>query len=155
HPDNAAPAILGGATIAYVSEGTARAARIPVRGIAPTAIVPVSELSTSRSRGALPSYVSHSDAASSSARSGLLALALSGQPELLLAAAEDRLHQSYRADVVPETAGLLALLRADGIHAVVSGAGPGVLVLSELARSAVEQVPRGRRVQRSAIVEEG
>ncbi len=155
HPDNAAPAILGGATIAYVSEGTARAARIPVRGIAPTAIVPVAELSTSRSRGALPSYVSHSDAAFNSARSGLLALALSGQPELLLAATEDRLHQSYRADVMPETAELLAQLRADGIPAVVSGAGPSVLVLSELSRSAEEQVPRGWRVQRSAIAEEG
>ena len=155
HPDNAAPAIFGGATIAYVSEGAARAAKIPVRGIAPTVIVPVAELSTSRSRGALPSYVSHSDAAFNSARSGLLALALSGQPELLLAATEDRLHQNYRADVMPETAELLAQLRAKGIPAVVSGAGPSVLVLSDLSRSAEEQVPRGWRVLRSAIAEEG
>jgi len=155
HPDNAAPAIFGGATIAYVSEGAARAAKIPVRGIAPTVIVPVAELSTSRSRGALPSYVSHSDAAFNSARSGLLALALSGQPELLLAATEDRLHQNYRADVMPETAELLAQLRANGIPAVVSGAGPSVLVLSDLSRSAEEQVPRGWRVLRSAIAEEG
>jgi len=155
HPDNAAPAIFGGATIAYVSEGAARAAKIPVRGIAPTVIVPVAELSTSRSRGALPSYVSHSDAAFNSARSGLLALALSGQPELLLAATEDRLHQNYRADVMPETAELLVQLRANGIPAVVSGAGPSVLVLSDLSRSAEEQVPRGWRVLRSAIAEEG
>lgn len=155
HPDNAAPAIFGGATIAYVSEGAARAAKIPVSGIAPTVIVPVAELSTSRSRGALPSYVPHDDAAFNSSRSGLLALALSGQPELLFAATEDRLHQNYRADVMPETAELLAQLRANGIPAVVSGAGPSVLVLGELPYSAEEQVPRGWRVLRSAIAEQG
>jgi homoserine kinase len=51
-------------------------------------------------------------------------------PELLLAATEDRLHQSYRAAAMPETDKLIQLLRSNNHAAVVSGAGPSVLVLA-------------------------
>ena len=46
---------------------------------------------------------------------------------VLLDATEDRLHQPYRAAAMPETAQLVARLRAAGVPAVVSGAGPSVL----------------------------
>ena len=55
--------------------------------------------------------------------------ALTVDPGLLLAATEDRLHQAYRAPAMPETADLVTALRADGIPAAVSGAGPTVLAL--------------------------
>jgi homoserine kinase len=57
--------------------------------------------------------------------------ALTGAPELLLPATEDRLHQSYRAVGMPASAALVDRLRSDGVPAVVSGAGPSVLALVE------------------------
>jgi homoserine kinase len=60
----------------------------------------------------------------------LLIAALTGQPDLLLAGTEDFLHQSYRAAAMPATAALIDQLRAAGIAAVVSGAGPSVLALT-------------------------
>ena len=54
---------------------------------------------------------------------------------MLLAATRDWLHQDYRAEAMPETAALVGRLRAAGIPAVVSGAGPSVLALLEPPRS--------------------
>jgi homoserine kinase len=54
---------------------------------------------------------------------------MTGRPELLLAATDDRLHQQYRAAAMPRTAALVTELRAAGVAAMVSGAGPSVLVL--------------------------
>jgi homoserine kinase len=56
--------------------------------------------------------------------------ALAGQPSLLLTATEDLLHQSYRRPAMPESLALVDSLRASGHAAVVSGAGPTVLVLT-------------------------
>ena len=77
----------------------------------------------------LPASVPHRDAAFTAGRAALLVEALGRRPELLLAATEDRLHQAQRAAAMPGTAELIAALRADGAAAVVSGAGPAVLVL--------------------------
>ena len=71
----------------------------------------------------------HEDAIFNVSRSALLIAALIQSPELLLAATEDKLHQSYRASAMPETDALIQVLRADGLAAVVSGAGPSILVL--------------------------
>lgn len=155
HPDNAAPAILGGATVAYMSEGRARAARIPLGDVSVTAFVPEEELSTSRSRGALPAHVPHADAAFNAARAGLLTLALSGQSELLAEATEDRLHQDYRADVMPKTARLLGELRSRGAAAVISGAGPSVLVLGDLPDEQVPAAAEGWHVIPTGIAAKG
>lgn len=48
-----------------------------------------------------------------------------------MAATEDRLHQNYRASAMPETSELIEILRSEGHPAVVSGAGPSVLVLED------------------------
>src|SRR5690606_10675886 len=69
-------------------------------------------------------------AAFNTARAALLVHALTAAPELLLTATEDRLHQPYRAAGQPETAALVAQLRAAGVPAVVSGAGPSVLAFT-------------------------
>jgi homoserine kinase len=91
----------------------------------------------------LPSTVPHADAAHSAGRAALLVAALTQRPELLLPATEDRLHQVYRAGAMPGTARLVAELRAQGVAAVVSGAGPSVLALAADDR-AVPPVPAGR-----------
>lgn len=155
HPDNAAPAIYGGATIAFLEEGRAWAATIPLAELSPVLLVPEQELATSNSRGALPSHVPHTDAAFTAARAGLLSLALSGATDLLFAATEDRLHQHYRAGVMPQTAQLIADLRGEGAAAVVSGAGPSVLVLAGFSPAAARHVPSGWRTWEKPVALRG
>ncbi|MFZ7088581.1 homoserine kinase [Curtobacterium sp. RRHDQ10] len=130
HPDNVAPALFGGLTIAWMTpEGPAVKRLLVHRGVAPVVFVPASTLSTKLARSLQPEQVPHADATFNVSRSALLVAALIQSPELLLAATEDRLHQSYRASAMPETDALIRLLRAHGLAAVVSGAGPSLLVL--------------------------
>jgi homoserine kinase len=129
HPDNVAPCLLGGLTIAWIEDGRARAARLdPAAGVRPTVIIPTVRGMTAHARAALPASVPHRDAALNAGRAALLVHALTSAPDLLLPATEDRLHQDYRAVGMPETAALVGRLRQAGIPAVVSGAGPSVLV---------------------------
>jgi hypothetical protein len=94
------------------------------------ACVPSVPLATEAARQALPPAVPYADAAANAARSALLVAALTGAPQVLFEATEDFLHQPYRSGLMPETARLLGALRRAGAAAVVSGAGPAVLVLS-------------------------
>jgi homoserine kinase len=131
HPDNVAPCLLGGLTVAWVDESGARAARVePSCEVRPFIWVPEERSLTETARAALPATVPHEDAAFNASRSALLVHALAAAPELLFAATEDRLHQPYRAADQPATAALLRRLRDAGAAAVVSGAGPSVLVLA-------------------------
>jgi len=131
HPDNVAACLRGGLTIAWVDPGGgARAAGlVPHPAVRPTVFVPAGRGLTATARAALPATVPHADAAHAAGRAALLVAALTRDPEWLLAATEDRLHQPYRAAGAPATASLLARLRAAGVPAVVSGAGPSVLAL--------------------------
>lgn len=135
HPDNAAPALLGGATVAWCDDaaagGAVHAVRLPVdAAIAPVVVVPGTRLATSHARGVLPATVPHADAAFQAGRAALLVEALGRRPDLLLPATEDRLHQGYRRPVMRESMALVDALRARDVPAVVSGAGPTVLVLA-------------------------
>ncbi|AXH88872.1 homoserine kinase [Micromonospora aurantiaca (nom. illeg.)] len=133
HPDNVAPCLLGGFTIAWTEPGGARAVSLPVApAVRPTVFVPAERGLTSVARAALPATVPHADAASNAGRAALLVHALTADPALLLPATVDRLHQEQRAPGMPATAALVGELRAAGVAAVVSGAGPTVLALSEV-----------------------
>jgi homoserine kinase len=133
HPDNVAPCLLGGFTIAWIEPAGARAVRLtPAAGVHPTVFVPAERGLTATARAALPPGVPHADAAFNAGRAALLVHALTTDPSLLYAATEDRLHQGYRAPGMPGTASLVAALRSVGVAAVVSGAGPTVLALSEI-----------------------
>ncbi len=135
HPDNVAPCVLGGVTIAWTASGPAgpagaRAVRLAdARGVLPVIFVPVQRGYTAQARAVLPATVPLADAAFNAARTALLVRALTGTPELLFEATEDRLHQDYRAAAMPGTKNLLTTLRENDIAAVVSGAGPSVLAL--------------------------
>ncbi|MBX3103409.1 MAG: homoserine kinase [Cryobacterium sp.] len=130
HPDNVAPALFGGLTIAWVSEDGPKFKKlIAHRGVSAAVFVPETVMSTALARSLQPSSVPHEDAIFNVSRSALLIAALVQSPELLLAATEDRLHQSYRASAMPETDALIGMLRKNTLAAVVSGAGPSVLVL--------------------------
>ena len=128
HPDNVAPCLLGGFTIAWTGPGGAHAVRLePAEHIRPVVFIPQQQSLTEQARGLLPERVPHVDAALNAGRAALLTHALTRQPDLLLAATEDRLHQEYRAPAFPHSAALLRHLRAAGVPAVISGAGPTVL----------------------------
>jgi homoserine kinase len=130
HPDNVAAAALGGFTIAWTEGETGRAARLDaVERMAVIAYVPDNRVLTKEARGLLPGVVPHSDAAANAGKAGLLVAALTGRPELLLTATEDRLHQEYREPAMPESLALVHKLRGSGLPAIVSGAGPTVVVL--------------------------
>jgi homoserine kinase len=131
HPDNVAPCLLGSATLSWMTPEGAHAVRIGVaEAISPVLFVPGETLSTEVARGLLPAVVPHADAAHNAARAALLVHALGTDPALLLEATDDRLHQRQRAAAMPESIGLVDRLRAEGHAAVVSGAGPSVLVLA-------------------------
>ncbi|MEU7714206.1 homoserine kinase [Micromonospora chalcea] len=133
HPDNVAPCLLGGFTIAWTEPGGARAVSLPVApAVRPTVFVPAERGLTSVARAALPATVPHADAALNAGRAALLVHALTADPALLLPATVDRLHQEQRAPGMPATAALVGALRASGVAAVVSGAGPTVLALSQV-----------------------
>jgi homoserine kinase len=136
HPDNVAACLLGGLTVAWTGADGPHAVRLSPRpAIVPAVFVAPEPLSTEHARGVLPATVPHADAAANAGRSALLIAALTsdtasdpGAPlGILLDATQDRLHQPYRAAVMPETAALVGRLRAIGVPAVVSGAGPSVL----------------------------
>jgi homoserine kinase len=157
HPDNVAACLLGGLTVAWRDEAHdgARAVRRDLDpAIVPVVLIPPFTASTEAARGLLPATVPHADAAFAAGRAALLMAALTGTPQALFDATEDRLHQDYRAPAMPETARLLADLRADGYPAVISGAGPTVLVLArgELeAETALSAAPSGWSGQRLAV----
>lgn len=130
HPDNAAPAIYGGATIAWQDADGAHAAPLTVsEEIESAVLIPRSVLPTTQARSVLPAQVPHGDAAFNAGRAALLVNALAGWPEHLFAATQDRLHQDYRADVMAPAMAMMRHLRDQGLAAVISGAGPSVLVL--------------------------
>ena len=132
HPDNVAPALFGGLTIAWIDETGPQHKKLLVhRGVSPLVFVPDFRMSTSVARSLAPVQVPREDAVFNVSRSALLIAALTQSPELLVAATEDKLHQSYRAQAMPATDALVRALRAEGYAAVVSGAGPSVLVLAD------------------------
>ncbi|MPZ66381.1 MAG: homoserine kinase [Pseudonocardiaceae bacterium] len=134
HADNAAACLFGGLAIAWSSEDGFHATRVePHPSLAPVVLVPEQTSSTQASRGLLPAQVPHADAVFAVGRAALAVHALSQAPALLFAALDDRLHQPYRRAAYPATGELIDELRAAGVPAAVSGAGPTVLALPGLA----------------------
>ena len=137
HPDNAAASVLGSAVVSWTTtpvDGSqpgykAVAVEVDPR-IRATALVPNFHASTQAVRRVLPSHVTHTDARFNVSRVAVMTVALQKHPELLWEGTRDRLHQPYRADVLPVTAEWVNRLRNRGYAAYLSGAGPTIMVLS-------------------------
>ncbi|GAA5068290.1 homoserine kinase [Nocardia callitridis] len=148
HPDNAAASVLGGVVVSWTETDRAadvgrngvpaaehhgrlyRAVRLdPHASLRPVVLIPGERSSTAHTRGLLPEAVPHGDAAFNASRSALAVIALTERPDLLMPATADRLHQAQRAPALPLTTTWISRLRAAGIAATVSGAGPTVLAL--------------------------
>lgn len=151
HPDNVAAAMFGGLTIAWVDGGAAEVERLEAT-VEVTVFVPPLPVSTEQARGLLPEMVTHRDASFNAGRAALLVAALTSAPERLMAATEDRLHQSYRSEAMLDSHTLMGRLRVEGIPAVISGAGPTVLTF---ARGVADRVPDGWAVHELEVDVDG
>lgn len=130
HPDNAAPALYGGVT-AVCQDGAAYKvlSLAPPPGLGVVVAIPDFHLATVAARGVLPQSVSRQDAVFNVGHAAYLTAALAtGKLDQLGFAMEDRLHQPYRADLVPGLAEVFAGAREAGALGVaLSGAGPSVM----------------------------
>jgi homoserine kinase len=150
HPDNVAPALIGAFVISGQSVVGGRTAdevwaiSAPIaNSISAVAFVPPTGVSTEASRGLLPEQVPHSVAAANTGRAAMLVAALAGAPDQLLRGTEDFLHQQYRSSAMPDSFALVSALRADGLAAFISGAGPTVLVLTADGADLADRCPAG------------
>jgi homoserine kinase len=149
HPDNVAPALYGGFAISGHEAGEFYAVGSPVDPqVGVVVFVPPTGVSTELARGLLPPTVPHADAAADAGRTALLVAALAGRPEQLWRGTRDYLHQDYRRAAMPESLALVDRLRAAGVPAVVSGAGPTVLAFcgwpdATSAEALLAQTPEG------------
>lgn len=148
HPDNASAAVLGGAVVSWTDadEFSPRYAAASLRvhpDIHLFSAIPDVRSSTAETRVLLPEKVSHTDARFNVSRAALLVVALTERPDLLMSATKDVLHQPQRAAAMPASAEYLRVLRRCGIAAVLSGAGPAVLALSNQSQLPVEALEYG------------
>ncbi len=142
HPDNVAAAFYGGATIAWSEKGVGRAVNLKVDPrIKAMLLVPENQVPTAKARKLLPETISHNDAVLNSTNTALLVHALAERPDLLLTATADFLHQNYRAEAMPKSIALIEKLRGAGVAAVLSGAGPSVMILYAGDESEIDQIP--------------
>jgi len=132
HPDNAAPALLGGLVIGTLTPEGVSAVRLEPRDLKAVVAVPDFAVSTTAARRALPEQVPHRDAVFNVGRSGLLLGSLAtGEYELLRVAMQDRLHQPYRSHLVPGLEDVIEAALANGAYgACLSGSGPTVLAFA-------------------------
>jgi len=132
HPDNVAPALLGGFAASVAEGGRVSSVRSPVGGtLSFHALVPPFELRTSEARAALPAAVSFRDAVFNAGRAALVAAAFASADYGALASLADRLHEPYRAPLVPGWEELRrAALEAGALAVFLSGAGPTIMALT-------------------------
>lgn len=136
HPDNVAPAMLGGLVVSILYDGRvvsiklpARAHRAPIRA---TVVLPSLDFPTEYARSILPRTVDRQDAIYNISRSVLVVEALrTGDLEMLGKAMDDRLHQPYRLPLIPGALAAMEAARRAGAAAVaLSGAGPSLIAFS-------------------------
>jgi homoserine kinase len=135
HPDNVAPALLGGLVVRSMGEQPGEIDHIvlePPDGLQLVLAVPAFELSTTKARSVLPKLVPHSHAVFNVGRAALFIAAWAKQDwDLLGKAMDDRLHQPFRAILVPGLVQVLsAAVEAGALGSALSGAGPSVVALT-------------------------
>lgn len=130
HPDNVAPALLGGLVACTVDDaGSIIVRRInPAPTLRPIVLVPSFRQATSHARDVLPEYLDVADVTVQASRAGHVLGALGGLWPVAPGAAGDRLHEPVRMRTMGASGGVLAALRDAGLHAWLSGAGPSIAV---------------------------
>lgn len=160
HPDNSSASVYGGVTLSWSDDperGTTTLRLEPHPEVVPVVFTPEVQLSTATARAVLPAQVRLCDAAANSARAALLVHAVTRAPEHLLDGTREWLHQEPRRASYAPSMALVDTLRSAGHAAVISGAGPSVLVLATReSADAVGAAAGGRwRVRRPGIPARG
>ncbi|NIK75953.1 homoserine kinase [Paenibacillus castaneae] len=130
HPDNVGASLFGGIVVSAWDGERADYVRIePPRQLETLVAIPAFQLSTEKARHALPSQISMADAVFNVGRSSLLVAALaSGELSIIRHAMKDRLHQPYRAALIPGMANILEhAVEYGALGAALSGAGPTLI----------------------------
>jgi homoserine kinase len=130
HPDNALPAVYGGAVIC-ASNGAADHLRVAApRELRALIVVPDVELSTATARAMLPERYDRCDVVFTAQRAAMLGAALAtGAWRELGFAMHDRVHQPYRVPGIPGMEEALAVQARGVIGSALSGAGPSLIAL--------------------------
>ena len=132
HPDNVAPAMLGGFVTSVFDEGQVYSVKKNIdTSLVFAAFIPNFKLLTEKARAALPQNVSHKDAVYNLSRAALATAAFcDGDYELLGVATKDKLHQQYRLRLIPGGDEIFAMANDLGAYATyISGAGPTIMAV--------------------------
>jgi homoserine kinase len=132
HPDNTTPALLGGMTISISEGGRVYYERVKIpRKIKFCALIPDFTLSTREARKVLPDYIPRRDGIFNIARASLLIAAMAnGNLDILKTACMDKLHQPYRAGLIPGYSEIIEeSINLNCLGAFLSGAGPTIMVM--------------------------
>ena len=139
HPDNVAPALLGGlVACAADDDGGVVVRRVnPAAALRPLVLVPLTRQATSQARSVLPATLPREQVTDQAARAGHVLAALTGTWPVAVGVAGDRLHEPVRFAAMQPTGEVVEQLRSAGIHAWLSGAGPSVAAAVPAADRAV------------------
>lgn len=132
HPDNTTPALLGGMTIGAMNDEDMKYVKVRVaENVHFAVMIPEFTLATSLARSVLPQQVSLKDAVFNSSRAALLAASMiTGDIDNLSLAMEDRLHEPYRAELIPNMHEIIKAAKGYGAKgAFLSGAGPTLIAV--------------------------
>lgn len=143
HPDNVGASLFGGVVTAVWDGVHADYIRIePPQELEVLVVIPEFELATTKARGVLPAEITVADAVYNISRTSLLTAALAtGRLDLISRAMQDRLHQPYRAPLVPGMEKLLAEAPQHGALGIaLSGAGPTLLCLVDRSGSRKQEL---------------
>lgn len=133
HPDNITPALFGGMTVSIQDQTSIHFSKVPIQNnFRIYGLIPDFTLSTKESRAVLPQEVSFQDAVFNVGRTALmLASFMNGDLELLNFSIDDKLHQNYRASLIPEYPSIIEKLNFLDIKgSFLSGAGPAIIVIA-------------------------
>ncbi|GAB6136926.1 homoserine kinase [Halanaerobaculum tunisiense] len=131
HPDNVAPALLGGVVISHSEAGQVVYDKILAPDLQLVVCIPDYQLTTADSRAVLPDQVQFEDAAFNISQIGLLVTGLLKKDYTLLARSlQDRIHQPYRQELLPGFAKMTKRLEQSALGVVISGSGPTVVALT-------------------------
>jgi homoserine kinase len=136
HPDNVAPALLGGLIVSSQGEGKIIARKLPIAPLFITVVVPDFRFPTRQARKALPHKVRLKDAVQNISRAILMTEAFrTGDLSLLGEAMSDALHQPYRLPLIPGARAAMRAAQAEGAAVALSGAGPSLVAFSSRAEA--------------------
>jgi homoserine kinase len=133
HPDNVAPAYLGGLTVNLADGADVVSYHLPVsRSLCFTALIPPFSFATKEARRVVPVTMDRATAIHNAARTALLPVALgTGDVDMLKKVFDDRWHQPYRLPLIEGASAIKAALEAKGFAVALSGAGPTLLAVGE------------------------